>query len=436
MLSLKETPQAMKNWSESLQFQPQIIQKPTSIEEIVEIVNIASSQNRKIRVIGSGHSFTPLIKTNDILLSLDHLQGVIEVDENELTAEVWAGTKLSRLGSELHELGYSQENLGDINVQSVSGALLTGTHGTGVDHGVLSTQIEEVTIVLANGRVTSFSRKLHPEVFPAHALSLGLLGIVVKLKLRIVPKQNYKHTSQRMELDTALRELPRLLEENEHFEFYAFPYSSMIQVKRMNKTSEQGSSYAFEKWKASKLENSAYSILSEIARIKPSLSSLISRFSAKSVPNTAMIGPSFELFSTVRTVKFNEMEYCVPRQNIRPVLEKILEMIKQENIAVHFPVECRFVKEDDLWLSPAYQRESAYIAVHMYKGMPYEKYFHKVERIFQEYDGRPHWAKLHTMTYDDLIRLYPMLPAFIKLREQMDPKGLFVNEYLSRLLCM
>ncbi|MEI5906984.1 D-arabinono-1,4-lactone oxidase [Bacillus spongiae] len=436
MLSLKETSQAMYNWSESFRFQPEFIHKPTSIEEIVEIVNLASSQNRKIRVIGSGHSFTPLIKTRDILLSLDHLQGVIEVNEDENTAEVWAGTKLSRLGNELHELGYSQENLGDINVQSVSGALLTGTHGTGINHGILATQIEEVTVVLADGKVTSFSRKLHPDVFPAHALSLGLLGIVVKMKLRITPKQNFKHTSHRAELKATLAELPSLLEKNEHFEFYAFPYSSTIQVKKMNKTSEHGSSYAFEKWKASKLENSAFSILSEMARRKPTWSSSISRFSAKSVPNTTMIGPSYELFSTVRSVKFNEMEYSIPRQHFEEVLEEILAMIKRENIAVHFPIECRFVKEDDLWLSPAYQRESAYIAVHMYKGMPYEDYFRKVEQIFHKYDGRPHWGKLHTLTYDDVIRRYPMMPNFIKLREQMDPKDLFMNDYLSKIFAI
>ncbi|KGX87007.1 D-arabinono-1,4-lactone oxidase [Pontibacillus litoralis] len=434
MLSLEQ--KQIENWSGGIRFTPEHIRKPSTIEEVIDVVNEATSSNKRVRVIGSGHSFTPLMATNHLLVSLDYLQGVRTIDEDQFLAEVWGGTKLYQLSEELHERGYALENLGDINAQSISGALLTGTHGTGIGHGILATQLEALTVVLASGEVVTYTKQEDPDHFAAFALSLGMLGIVVSMQIRIIKEQNFVYESKRMDQANVLSNIQSLVQKNEHFECFAFPYSTKTQVKTMNRTEKSAQSLSYKKWKTNTIENKAFSILSEVSRKIPTLSSSISRFSANSVPTSTMIGPSYQLFSTERSVRFHEMEYSIPLKYFSTVLTELNQMIEAKQIAVHFPIECRFVKRDDLWLSPAYKRDAAYIAVHMYKGMPFESYFQAAEEIFQRYDGRPHWGKMHTCTYDQLLKTYPMLPSFLQLRKELDPHDIFVNDYIQRLFAL
>ncbi|GGI13489.1 D-arabinono-1,4-lactone oxidase [Gottfriedia solisilvae] len=422
-----------QNWSGSVKFNPQHIFTPNSIEEVVAIVKKANIENKKIRVVGSRHSFTPLISTTDFLVSLDQLQGVISIDKEKQIAEVWAGTKLERLGQELYEFGFAQENLGDINVQSIAGALLTGTHGTGVQHGILATQIEELTIVLPNGEVLVCSKIKNIDLYKAIGVSLGLLGIVVKMKIRIKPATTYRYESKKIQTVELYHRIEEMKNENEHFEFYMFPYSKNIQVKLMNETRTKNHSFKFEKWKVATIENNVFWFLSEISRNIPKTSRMISRLSAKNVPNSRMVGPSFQLFSTVRNVKFNEMEYSIPKVYMVDATKEIQEEIIKNKFNVHFPIECRFVKADHFMISPASARDSAYIAIHMYKGMPHQDYFYRIEEILQSYGGRPHWGKMHNMTIVQLENLYPHLSQFLEIRSKLDPKNVFVNAYLGKL---
>ncbi len=422
-----------QNWSGSVKFNPQHIFTPSTIEEVVFIVKKAKIENKKIRVVGSRHSFTPLISTTDYLVSLDHLQGVISIDKEKQIAEVWAGTKLERLGQELYQLGFSQENLGDINIQSIAGALLTGTHGTGVQHGILATQIEEITVVLPNGEVIVCSKTKNIDLFKAIGVSLGLLGIVVKMKIRIKPATTYRYESKKIHTMDLYHQLDEMKKVNEHFEFYMFPYSKNIQIKLMNETRTKNHSFKFEKWKVATIENKAFWFLSEISRNLPKTSKMISRLCAQNVPNSKMVGPSFQLFSTVRNVKFNEMEYSIPKAKMVDATKTIQEEIIKKKFNVHFPIECRFVKADDFLISPASARDSGYIAIHMYKGMPHQDYFKRIEEILQSYGGRPHWGKMHNMTLDQLHRLYPQLTQFLEIRSKLDPNNIFVNAYLGKL---
>jgi len=423
----------VKNWSESVSFSPEEIVYPDSIHQIIEIVKLANEQNRKIRVMGSKHSFTPLISSTDLLLSLDRLQGVISIDKGKQIADIWAGTKLSILGEELAKQGYAQENLGDINVQSLAGAFLTGTHGTGTNFGILSTQLEEVTIILGIGELITCSRDKNADLFHAIGVSFGLLGIVVKMKIRVIPLATYQYESTKIVVEELIINLEELKTTNKHFEFYLFPYAKEVQIKIMNETIKERKSLKWEKWKVSTLENNLFFLLSEMVRVFPNLSRFVSRISAKSVPNSTMVGYSHELFATERKVKFNEMEYNIPKEFIVEAFTRIQDVIEKQNIKVHFPIECRFVKSDQFWLSPANGRDSAYIAVHMYKGMPYEHYFKEVENILQEYEGRPHWGKMHTLTFESVKKLYPKLVDFLMIREKIDPNQVFVNDYFSNL---
>lgn len=435
-INLKErNTKEWRNWSGLVRGLPRSIVYPASIDEVVEVVKACAAEGRKLRVVGTGHSFTRLVQTDDVLVSLDQLQGVIAVDSEKGIAEVWGGTKLDRLGEELHAFGVAQENLGDINAQSIAGAISTGTHGTGERLGSLATQAVGMTVVMAKGDILECSAEQDEELFRAVQVSLGMFGIIVKVKLRVVPSYALRYTSRKISFSQCLEQLDLFKKENRHFEFYWFPYTDVAQIKLTNKTNEvPGPPSRWSYWKVLLMENVLFWVLSECCRLIPRLCKPVSRLSAASVPDVQEVGDSHRIFATPRLVRFNELEYSVPADRMRIVLEEIREMVDRHQFAVHFPIECRYVQGDNLWLSPANGRDSAYIAVHMYRGMEYADYFAKVEEICRQHGGRPHWGKMHTMTADQLRSIYPKWDAFHRLRQELDPSGIFLNPYLAEML--
>ncbi|MFS1514152.1 D-arabinono-1,4-lactone oxidase [Chengkuizengella sp. SCS-71B] len=434
MLSLKQKPiKEWKNWSGLVKSSPQNMIYPQNIEEVVKLIQNCIDHKQRLRVVGSGHSFSPLVHTNQLLVSLDDMQGIAEVNDSEQWSEVWAGTKLKKLSMLLHQQGFALENMGDVDHQSIAGALSTGTHGTGVSLGNLSTQIKELTIVTGTGEVITCSEEKNQNIFKAASISLGALGIIVKVKLKVVPAYKLHCKSSKQPITNCLEQLNHL-KTNRNFEFFYYPHTETAQIKVTNETNQAPSpNRPFQKFKNIVLENYVFWLLSEASRIFPRLSKTISRITASGVPNTEKINYSPFVYTSDRVVRFNEMEYCIPERNLKKVVEEMKSCMDQQQFAVHFPIECRYVKKDDIWLSPSYQRNSAYIAVHMYKGMEYESYFQEMEKIMQKYNGRPHWGKMHTLTSDKLQKLYPKWNDFQKLRGQMDPEGLFLNDYLEGL---
>ncbi len=422
-----------RNWAHTSESTPESIFYPTSIEDICKLVKEASKQQKTIKVVGAGHSFTSLVQTSEWLVSLDHFSGIETVNEEECYATVLGGTRLFQIGEALGKLGYAQENLGDVNVQSIAGAISTGTHGTGLAFGNISTQVLEVVLVTGTGEILTISEKNNPTYFKACLVSLGSLGIIVKVTIKIIPSPVYEYKSQKIAYPQLVQQLEQLIKSNRHFEFYLFPYSDIVQVKTMNTVEQKAQRMEFHHFKSLVLENYLFFIISETCRILPKSSRLLSRLSAKGVSTTTKRANSYQLFATPRLVRFREMEYSIPLENLNPALEKIRECIVTKKHKVHFPIECRTVKADDIWISPSYQRDSAYIAFHMYKGMPYEEYFRDMESIMQQFNGRPHWAKMHTRTTEDLLTLYPKLPDFLAVREELDPNGIFMNDYLNTL---
>ncbi|PFJ14633.1 FAD-binding oxidoreductase [Bacillus cereus] len=430
MLSIKG--QKWRNWTGNVEGTPHYTMYPESIQDVVEVVGLARKKGKKIRVVGSGHSFTPLVQTEEILVSLDELKGITNIDVEKMIVEVWAGTKLYDLGKLLEEKGYAQENLGDIDLQSIAGAISTGTHGTGVAFGSLSTQVIEITAVLSTGERIVCSEIENAEYWKAFQLSLGMLGIIVKVKLKVIPVYSLVYESEKQSLSTVMSRLEEY-KENRHFEFFVFPYSEEVQVKFTNETADKGTDLKWHKLKVELLENRIFSLLSKGCKWFPSISKCVSQLSAKVVPNTKIIGPSYQVFATSRTVPFYEMEYSVPSKYMRIVVAEISNLIEKKKHKVHFPIECRYVKGDDIWLSPAHGRDSAYIAVHMYKGMKYAAYFGEVEKIFLKYEGRPHWGKMHTLSYEQLQDIYPEFHSFLQVRKSLDEMGMFLNPYAEKL---
>lgn len=422
------------NWSGSVRGRPREVLLPGSVDELALSISDYARSGRHVRVVGSGHSFTPLVQTDDVLISLDRLQGIEAINAEQGTATVLGGTKLKLLGEKLLEKGLAQENLGDINVQSIAGAISTGTHGTGVRFGSLATQVQGLTLVTASGEVLECSEVQNHDVFKAAQVSLGALGIIARVKLRVVPAKVMHYQGVRKDLVDCLAHLERYKQENSHFEFFWFPYTKWVQAKFLNETSNSPDKSTFwSDFNKIVLENWVFGLLSRTVRRFPKLSQRACHISASSIATIDETNYSHRLFSTPRSVRFQEMEYNIPAEYTAEVIQKIQECIDAHQFQVHFPLECRFVHSDNIWLSPAYQRKSAYIAVHMYRGMPYRDYFYYIEKIFRRYEGRPHWGKMHTRSAAELAELYPHWHDFRRVRAALDPQGMFLNDYLQAL---
>ncbi len=421
-----------KNWAETTICYPSEIIYPESEEEIVQIIERAKKEQKKIRVVGNGHSFTQLVATNSILISLDKWEGIIEIDDNLVT--VRSGTNIKNLGELLFQYGLAQENLGDIDVQSIAGAISTGTHGTGIHFGNLATQIEEITFINAQGEKITCSENQEQDIFKAAQVSLGSLGIITRLKLRCVPKYKLELKNVKGNFSDCMKQLENYKKENRNFEFYYFPYTEVVQMKFSNTTEKEVKEGGVMKFLNDIiLENGAFKLVSEISRVFPSQSRRVSRLCGSLVGESERCAWSHKVFATARLVRFTEMEYNIPMEHFSDCIHEIKKKIEDTQYDLHFPIENRFVKKDDIWLSPAYERDSAYIAVHMYKGMPYKKYLKDMETIFEKYQGRPHWGKLHFQTPEKLKNSYPMWEQFHNIRKKMDPNGLFMNLYLASI---
>lgn len=423
-----------KNWSRSVKVNPEQIAYPANEEELAQLIRECAETGKTPRVAGSGHSFTALMADATVVISLDKMTGLIDVDPEARTATAWAGTRLKDLGEMLHTHGLAMENLGDIDVQSLAGAISTGTHGTGTAFGTIATQVIGLTLVTARGEILTCSEGMYPEIFKAAQVSLGSLGIITRITLRLKPAYKLKYVSKKEKLGDVLDRLEQYKRRNRNFEFYWFPYTDTVQTKEMNLTDESPKKHGIGKWfNDIFLENGVFGLLSNISRFIPGTSAAMSKVTAWGAGTSSDVSWSHQVFATPRYVKFQEMEYNVPTEHFATVLQEIAAMIHAQKVRVHFPIECRWVTADDIWLSPAYQRESAYIAVHMFKGMPHRAYFDAVETIVKKYGGRPHWGKMHFQSPAELAQLYPKWEDFHRIRRELDPEGVFLNPYLRKL---
>lgn len=421
------------NWSGAVRCQPAALERPRTLGEVIAAVGRAAGSGRTLRVAGSGHSFTPLVATDGVLLSLEETSGALSLDGDAMVASVPGGMRLRALGAALFGQGVALANLGDIDAQTLAGALATGTHGTGLGLGTLSTQVTGLTLVSGGGEVVECDAEHETEVFQAARVSLGALGVTWQARVKVVPAYRLRYVRSGLDLEDCLARLPDL-SAHRHFEFYWFPHTRRVDAKTMDVTDEAPSADGLGRWLNDVvLENGAFGLLCEACRLAPGLTAPVSRLCSHLVSEGTRVGPSHRIFATPRLVRFLEMEYAVPVESGADCLREIRRYVEEARVRVHFPVEFRLVKGDDVWLSPAYGRDSAYIAVHQYRGMAYAEYFSAVEAIFKNHGGRPHWGKLHTRTAADLAALYPMWERFHAVRRRIDPGGLFVNAHLRAL---
>lgn len=423
------------NWSGRVRCAPRDFAVPASLDDLIALVRRAAAEGRTVRVVGSGHSFSDLCKNDDLLVSLDGLQGLAEVDRASCEAVVWAGTKLHTLNRLLDAEGLAMENLGDIDRQSIAGAVSTGTHGTGVNFGNLSTQVIAITLLTAEGELIECSEKENPKIFKAAQVSLGALGVLVKLRLRLVRSYKLEYVHRPGHFEETLNRAEEYCAGNRQFEFYLFPHTETVQLKFLNRTDAPRTNRPIRKWiNDVAMENLAFGAISRLCRAKPERCPAMSRVVASMVKGGRCVDAGHKVLSTTRLVRFNEMEYALPADRGLAALREVKDYIARTPVAVHFPIEVRWVKGDAAWLSPHYGRDAIAISLHQYVGMAYEDYFAACEAIFRRYGGRPHWGKLHSLTQADFPMLYPEWDAFQLVRRRLDPKGMFANDHLRTML--
>lgn len=422
------------NWAGNITCLADYIFYPRTEAEIVEIIHLAKAEQKRIRVVGEGHSFSPLVETNYFIVSLKYMAGVIAVDKENLLATVWAGTSINKANEALYDYGVAMINLGDIDVQSLAGATATGTHGTGIAFGNVSTEVVAFTIVTAAGEILNCSKEENTDLFFAGRVSLGVLGIITKITFNVAEAYKLEYRSFSNDFYKTLEKLEEYKTKNRNFEFYYFPYSDKLQIKESNITDKPvKNNKILAHINDVFLENTVMKLICKIGRTFPSSSKNLSRWMAKGVPKGSIIDYSHKIYATVRDVYFKEMEYNIPIEHFEVCIRELKNLIEQNEYKVFFPVECRFVKEDDIWLSPAYKRDSAYIAVHVPAKAAHNPYFKDMEALFMRYDGRPHWGKMHTRTAKNLSTTYEKWDDFLALRAKMDPDKRFLNLHLEAI---
>ncbi|MGB0872297.1 MAG: D-arabinono-1,4-lactone oxidase [Solirubrobacterales bacterium] len=426
----------IKNWSRLQRFTPRNYAEPATVDQVVAAVNAARGRGDRIRVAGNLHSFSEIVRTDDTLISLKAMNGLIDADVASGLVRVRAGTSIHQLSRQLDALGLALPNLGDIDVQSIAGAAATGTHGTGENFGNVSAQIQAVQLVTAAGEVVEIDDS-DQSALKAARVSLGTLGVVTALTLQCVPAFRLDRLDLPRPVNETLSQIDDLAANFDHYEFYVLPYSDLALQKRINRTDAAAEPMPALKRFANDVlaENVALGAIVNAGKVAPNAIPPLARTMAKFFSPARRLDKSFDAFSTVRMVRFNELEYAIPRQHLAEAVERVLAVIQEHQFPVNFPIEVRVGQADDAsLLSTAAGRETGYVSVHTYKGMEYEPYFHAVETIMDGYEGRPHWGKMNWQTADRLAGRYDGWNEFQLVRSELDPQGAFTNEYIERIL--
>ncbi|WP_316758510.1 D-arabinono-1,4-lactone oxidase [Streptomyces herbicida] len=428
-----------RNWGGNVAARPTREVTPASVEELAAAVRRAAEDGLTVKAVGTGHSFTSIAATDGVLIRPQLLTGIRTIDREAMTVTVEAGTPLKRLNMALAREGLSLTNMGDIMEQTVSGATSTGTHGTGRDSASIAAQIKGLELVTADGSVLSCSEKGTEEeraVFAAARIGLGALGIVTAITFAVEPLFLLTAREEPMPFDKVLADFDELWAENEHFEFYWFPHTGNTNTKRNNRSAgpEKPVGQLAGWFEDEFLSNGVFQVAQWVGRAAPTAIPTIAQVSSKALSARTYTDIPYKVFTSPRRVRFVEMEFAVPREALVDALRELRAMVDRSPLRISFPVEVRTAPADDITLSTASGRDSAYIAVHMFKGTPYQAYFTAAERIFTAHEGRPHWGKVHTRDAEYFAEVYPRFGEFTALRDRLDPERRFQNDYLRRVL--
>lgn len=434
------SPAVWRNWAGNQTARPRRIVVPRSTEDVAAAVRDAAAAGLPVRMRGTGHSFTGAALTDGVLLDPSGLTGLRSVDSGGGLVTVAAGMPLATLNDLLAGRGLALTNMGDIAVQTVAGAIQTGTHGTGRDSGAIAAQVHALELVLADGSVRTVAadapEAADRDLFHAARVGLGALGVVTAVTFRVEPAFLLRAREEPMPLEEVLTGFDDLVKDNEHFEFYWFPHTGSTSVKRNNRVDGPRAPLGrFRAWFDDEfVANDVFELTNRINALLPASVPLVNSLATRALGSRTYIDASYRVFASPRRVRFVEQEYAIPRAALVDAMREIRALIDRRGWRISFPLEIRVTPPDDAWLATSYGRDTAYIACHMYHRTPNPDYFAGVEQILTEAGGRPHWGKLHTRDASHLAGAYPRFADFTALRDRLDPGRRFANAYLARVL--
>lgn len=430
---------AWRTWSGLVEVHPRERHTPTDSADVARLVADAASDGRRVKMVGSGHSFTDVAVADDVMLLPSGLAGVRHVDRDAMTVTVGAGTRLRDLNAALTDLGLTLHNMGDIDAQTIAGAISTGTHGTGGVWSSLSAQVVGLELVTGTGEVLTCSETEHPDVLTCARLGLGALGLITAVTLRVEPLFVLEATESVLGWDEALGALDQLVADHHHVDAYWFPGTDRVQVKANDRTDLRLDEAApLPGWRRvledEVVANGAFGVMAALGARIPALVGPFNRFAAGQLSVRTYSDVPHRVFTAPRRVVFREMEYAVPHAAGVEVLREVRALVERRGWRIGFPVEIRATPADDVPLSASTGRDSTYLAFHTPRGADHTAYFAGVEEVLRAHDGRPHWGKLHTRTAADLAPAYPRWDEFASVRDRLDPARVFTNAYLRRVL--
>jgi L-gulono-1,4-lactone dehydrogenase len=428
---------AWRNWAGTESATGLEVLRPSSVEEMSAAVKSAAEQGKQLKAVGSGHSFTGCAAPEQVMIRLDGLAAITQADSETGRVALGAGTDLRKLNAGLAAFDLAMANLGDIDRQTVSGAISTGTHGTGARLGGLATQVVGLELVTADGSVLSCSAEENPDVFAAARISVGALGVIASLTLQCVSAFLLRAQEMPLPLAEVLGGFDELADGNDHFEFYWFPHTDVALTKRNNRVGPGiGPSPVgrIRGWVDDELlSNRVFEFTNRLATRRPGLVPRINQFASRALAAREYVDASYKVFCSDRDVVFRESEYAVPRENVVDVVRELQAWIERSGERIPFPIEVRVAAADDIWLSTAYGRETAYVAIHQYHRLAHQRYFEAFEQIVSAVGGRPHWGKLHTLGVEELRTRYPRYDDFLAVRDRLDPHRAFANPYTRQV---
>jgi len=429
-------PTAWRNWTGDQSCRPVATERPRSLQELSAAVARASEGGVRMRVAGAGHSFSDIACTDGTMVSLERMAGIFDVDRSAGLVRVQAGITIHELSRELDAHGLALENLGDIDVQSIAGAVSTATHGTGARLPNIPAQVVALTLVLADGSTLECSSERDPETFRAARVGLGCLGVIAEVTLRCVPAFTLHGRDAPAPLSQTLERFDELVAGNDHFELFVFPHADTALTRTNNRTERppRPRSRAVAYANDVLLTNRAFELCCRVGRRFPNRIPQINRLVTRLAGSSERVDRSYEIFASPRLVRFTEMEYALPREHTVAAVREVMELVQRRGFAVPFPIEVRTAAGDDALLSTAAGRDTGFVAVHMFEGMAWEPYFRAVEEIMDALGGRPHWGKRHFQTAATLRTRYPDWDRFQAVRSRLDPEGRFANAWTERVL--
>ena len=427
------------NWSKLERATPKRVETPWTTAEVHRVVREAIAQGRRIKAIGSGHSFTGIALADEIQLDLSNYTGIIALDPIRQQITVRSGTKLWHIAQLLADTGLALQNMGDINEQSIAGAISTSTHGTGKAFGGFGSQVVGVEVLTGTGQLLTVSAEQNPELLDAVRVTLGALGIITSVTLQLVPEYDLHTVEQTADLDWVIDHWDQLNTTHDHFEFFWFGHDTDVVTKTSQRlpvshTKPSVRSRLHHRVVDDLLINAALAGVCQIGRVNPTWVGPLNRLCTRVWGNSEQTAHWSEAFTSARRVRFNEMEYALPYAAVPAVLDELKTLFRRGEISSTYPLEVRAAAPDTAWLASNHGRETGYIAVHQHFGQDYREYFSRVEPIFVAAGGRPHWGKIHTLDSEQLAPLYPNWDQVVALRDELDPERVFTNAYLTRVV--